>query len=207
MSAFRKFDPYVNSGSDAPAKAAQVAKGDAEIVRHKHSLAGLATLAVPTATSSNPLSSSVWSERKVVSPDRDRPPLITALETPVAWTAGLEVFNRKPCPIAVEPKRWQQLQEDTTRFVDRWGKQAAAFGWSALDVFGCHPENPAGRSDFMGLIWRIVGAEIRAMGTELVILQTRSGVLQRVPKYGDVRGQILVWELPPGGSDFLETTP
>jgi hypothetical protein len=207
LSAFRKFDPYANSGSEASAKAAQAAKGDAEIVRHKHSLAGLATLAVPTATSSNPLSSSVWSEREVVSPDRDRPASIAVLATPMTWIAGLEAFDQKPCPIAVEPKRWLQLQEDTKHFVDRWGKQAAALGWSALNIFGCHPERPADRYDFMGLIWIIAGADIRAMGTDVVTLQTRSGALQRTWKCGDVRGQILVWELAPGGSDFPETTP
>jgi hypothetical protein len=34
--------------------------------------------------------------------------------------------------------RWHQIINDGGLFLDRWAHQAAAFGWTALDVFGEH---------------------------------------------------------------------
>lgn len=104
-------------------------------------------------------------------------------------------FAEKPCPITIEPKRWLQLQGDARRFVEQRGRQAAALGWSSLDIFGCHPTHPADRCDAMGLVWMIADAEVLAMGAEVVNIRKSSGTLQRVWKCPVTSGRILVWDL------------
>jgi hypothetical protein len=98
------------------------------------------------------------------------------------------------CPVSVERNRWLQLQGDANRFVDAWGRQAAALGWSALDVFGCHPTHPD-RYDAMGLVWMIADAEVVAMGAEVANLRKAAGTLQRVWKCPVTHGRILPWDL------------
>jgi hypothetical protein len=88
-----------------------------------------------------------------------------------------------------------QLHKDASRFVDQWGGQAAALGWSTLDVFGCHPTRPADRYDAMGLVWMIADAEVVAMGAEIANLRKATGILQRVWKCPVARGRILPWDL------------
>jgi hypothetical protein len=75
------------------------------------------------------------------------------------------------CPDCVPADRWQQAVEDGKRFLARWGKQAAALGWTARDLFGLHtpPENPhpsysrLSRYDCTGLIWLLQGRRVTAM--------------------------------------------
>ena len=116
-------------------------------------------------------------------------------DIPTDWAAGLQGIAGKPCPVMIEPKRWLQLQKDANRFVDQWGRQAAALGWSTLDIFGCHPTHPTDRYDAMGLVWMIADTEIVAMGAELVNVRKAYRTLQRVWKCPVAHGRILAWDL------------
>jgi hypothetical protein len=107
----------------------------------------------------------------------------------------LRGIAEKPCPITIGPKRWLRLQEDANRFVALWGRQAAALGWSTLDIFGCHPTHPADRYDTMGLVWMIADAEVVAMGAEVINLRNAAGTLQRVWKCPVAHGRIFAWDL------------
>ena len=126
---------------------------------------------------------------------------------PAEWIDGLQRMRLRTCPIAINPQRWLQLQDAATRFLELWGGQAAGLGWSALDVFGCHPEYPSDRDDYMGLIWLVTDADLQVMGPGIAMLRTRSKRLIRTSKSADVRERIPIWDLAPGGTDFSETTP
>jgi hypothetical protein len=39
-------------------------------------------------------------------------------------------------PGQVDDARWQQVIDDAGRFLDQWGTQAKALGWSPADLFG-----------------------------------------------------------------------
>jgi hypothetical protein len=120
------------------------------------------------------------------------PPLT---DIPTNWASGLLGIAEKPCPITIEPKRWLQLQEDANRFVDQWGRQAAALGWSALDIFGCHPTRPTDRYDTMGLVWMIADAEVVAMSAEIASLRNAAGTHQGLWRCPIAHGRILAWDL------------
>jgi len=196
MSPYRKFDPYKNLGPETPAKVAKVAKEDTNNLAQTITLAGLATLAAPPAENANSFFRSIASSESEAG--RGRPPVSVTpslTDIPTDWTLDLRNIAEKLCPVMIEPKRWLQLQEDANRFVDQWGRQAAALGWSALDIFGCHPTHPTDRYDAMGLVWMIADAEIVAMGPEVVNLRKASGTLQRIWKCPVVYGRILIWDL------------
>jgi hypothetical protein len=196
MSSYKKFDPYKNVAPETPAKLAKVAKEDTDNPVQPSRLAGLATLAARPAENANSSFRSIAS-LKGEAGENCPPVCVTASVTdiPTDWAAGLRAIAEKRCPIAIEPKRWLQLQEDANRFVDQWGVQAAALGWSTLDIFGCHPTHPADRYDAMGLVWMLAAAEVVAMGAEVAKLRKASGTLQRVWKCAVDRRRILPWNL------------
>jgi hypothetical protein len=201
MSAFRKFDPYavILGSGGAPPKVAKVAKVDPANPKAGATLGALGTLGGFGAEITNPSDRSLApaAPRLEVdplgaeaSPSPHAPGIV-----PVGWLAGLQHLNDMTCPVSVEPNRWLQLQGDANRFVAAWGGKAAALGWSALDVFGCHPASPSSRYDYMGLVWMLASSEIRAMSTEVVIFQRSSGSLQRAGKRAGTYERILVWDL------------
>jgi hypothetical protein len=196
MSSYKKFDPYKNLTPEMPAKLAKVAKEDTDNPVQPSRLAGLATLAAPPAENANSSFRSIASLQGDADEARRTPSEIPPLKKiPADWAAGLRGIAEKPCPMTIEPKRWLQLQRDADRFLGQWGVQAAALGWSTLDIFGCHPTHPADRYDAMGLVWMIAAAEIVAMGAEVAKLRKTSGTLQRVWKCAVDRRRILPWNL------------
>ena len=201
MSAFRKFDPYavILGSGGAPPKVAKVAKVDPANPKAGATLGALGTLGGFGAEITNPSDRSLAAIAPAMDVDflgaQSGPSPHAPRIVPVAWVAGLQRLNAMTCPVSVEPNRWLQLQGDANRFIAAWGRQAAALGWSALDVFGCHPASPSGRYDCMGVVWMIGSSEIRAMSTELVIYRKSSGSLQRAWKSAGTYERILVWDL------------
>ena len=193
MSKYRKFEPYKDLEPETAAKVAKVAK---EGTGKTATLAGLATLAAPPAENANSSFRSI-APLKDAAQENCPPRSITPsqMNIPTDWAAGLLGIAEKSCPITIEPKRWLQFRGDASRFVDQWGGQAAALGWSTLDVFGCDPTHPADRFDTMGLVWMIADAEVVAMGAEVASLRKSTGTLQRVRKCSVFHGRILVWDL------------
>jgi hypothetical protein len=201
MSAFKKFDPYaVISEAGTLPKVAKVAKLVTANLKAGATLGALGTLGGLGADITNPSAPSFAAAAPEMGVDplgsaQSGPAQHTPANVPADWVAGLERLNTMACPISVEGKRWSQLQEDAKRFVDAWGGHAAALGWSALDIFGCHPALPSCRQDCMGLVWLVAGAEIRAMSTEVVTLRRSSGSLRRARKSAVIYGRTLAWEL------------
>ena len=87
------------------------------------------------------------------------------------------------CPQLIEPEAWQLAVADAKAFLDKWGTQAAALGWTARELFGLHPvpEPPAAsfrrlsRYDSTGLIWALQGRPVVALTAETAAIQTASG--------------------------------
>jgi hypothetical protein len=87
------------------------------------------------------------------------------------------------CPPYVEMYRWRQCVSDGRQFLDQWGPQAEALGWTARDLFGLHPTptcphpayNPLGRHDDAGLCWYLHGRSVTALSSNVAAIQTLGG--------------------------------
>jgi len=92
------------------------------------------------------------------------------------------ILQRK-CPGYVEPAIWRQAVADSQQFMDTWGKQAAALGWTAEELFGLHepPSNPhpsydrLARYDCKGLVWILEGRPVLALTADTATIRYKSG--------------------------------
>ncbi|MFC4271593.1 hypothetical protein GQF03_17490 [Sneathiella chungangensis] len=92
------------------------------------------------------------------------------ISEPEEWRDGFDRLISSPAPKGITVTRWRQFIEDVERFMTDWAEKAHALGWTAVDVFGLHPEAPTHRPDSAGLIWLLSGHEVAAMsGSEAVI--------------------------------------
>ena len=80
-------------------------------------------------------------------------------------------------PIMVRPDRWRRTIIDAHLFLNRWGMQATALGWTTLDAFGAHPTHPVERLDYAGLVTLLHGDEVFAMTAETARIRTRTGAV------------------------------
>jgi hypothetical protein len=101
---------------------------------------------------------------------------------PSAIEGALATLERR-CPEHIDPVHWRQAVADGRRFLEIWGKQAEAFGWTADELFGLHqpPENPhpsysrLSRYDETGLIWLLRGNSVVALTADTAAIQYASG--------------------------------
>jgi len=119
--------------------------------------------------------------------------------TPRAWAEALARLDRANPPLDVSLERWQQFIDDCERFLDQgWASRAEAFGWGALDLFGCDRERPLARYDHMGLLWIIQGGRLVALTAQIATIDTLTGSLQSFPHPTiDSDRVVLPWELAP----------
>ena len=102
-------------------------------------------------------------------------------------------------PRSYPANAWQQLISDADRFLEEWTPQAAALGWPAWELFGCHRRAPWGRIDGMGLVLLLHGAPLAALTATEAVIRRPSGAHQtrhrkaRDPLHPAER--CLVWEL------------
>jgi len=94
-------------------------------------------------------------------------------------------------------EQWNQLIDDSGRFLDRWAVQVAAMGWTTQEVFGVHPGKPDARIDLKGLVPCIGGREVVAVSADSAIIQTPSGAHQRIFRRADIqsRGRVPLWDI------------
>jgi TubC N-terminal docking domain len=125
--------------------------------------------------------------------------------TPVelaSWAAGVARLATMSPPRTYPPRAWQQLIVDAEKFLDRWAAQAAALGWPAWELFGCHRRAPWGRIQGMGLVLLLRGDELAALTTTEAVIRTPTGACQTYrrkpsdPLHPTER--CLVWELGGG---------
>ena len=69
--------------------------------------------------------------------------LLTADRTPEVGRPfdGMLAALRSGCPELIESDRWQQAIQDADSFLEKWGQQAHALGWTARPVPG--PDAPS----------------------------------------------------------------
>jgi hypothetical protein len=131
---------------------------------------------------------------------RGRPAVV-----PREWTEGCARLCAFPHPAAIPPARWRELVDNAGRFLERWGGQAAALGWSTADIFGCHREAPLARYDLQGLVFIIGSGEVVATTALSATIRTRGGATQtfrRTPPPTPGEHVAAIWELcvEPGGA-------
>ena len=61
---------------------------------------------------------------------------------PEAWTQGVADLLAMPCPASCPEARWNVVREDAYRFLRDHAARAHELGWTALNLFGVHPEKP-----------------------------------------------------------------
>ena len=97
---------------------------------------------------------------------------------PREWAEGFARLDcAKPPPNFPLP-RWHQIINDGGLFLDRWARQAAGLGWTALDVFGVNPAAPLVRYDGMGLVPLIQGCRVISIAADSAQIKTSSGNTQ-----------------------------
>lgn len=87
------------------------------------------------------------------------------------------------CPAYIERPVWEEAVADAQAFLEKWGAQAKALGWTSADLFGLHtpPSNPRpnyqrlARHDATGLVWLLDGRAVVALTAGRATIQTRSG--------------------------------
>jgi hypothetical protein len=72
----------------------------------------------------------------------------------------LDAWARLNCqkPARVSEPEWRLALDDGGRFLDAWGEDAAALGWTPGDLFDVTA----------GLVWRLGGASVTALGADQI---------------------------------------
>ncbi len=115
---------------------------------------------------------------------------------PEAWVQGVADLLAMPCPVSCQDAKWQALREDAYTFLRDHAALAHGLGWTALDLFGVHPEKPQVRFDCMGLVPLLNGARVTALSDLEAVIEKPSGArLTFRPRTMAPDEACLVWEL------------
>jgi hypothetical protein len=98
--------------------------------------------------------------------------MLRSLELPPYWISGLLTLSGRAPPdrFLEDQAGWARIIEDADYLARCWGREAAAAGWSHLDLFGCSP-GCARRLDRDGLAMLLQGQTIgRITATEAIIM-------------------------------------
>lgn len=126
---------------------------------------------------------------------------------PREWAEGAAKLMTMPVPIGYPPKRWHELQNAAGVFIDKFATQAAALGWSALDIFGCDPVSPFERLDRAGLLLLLhVDEAIVAVTGCSVTTRSRTGSVLRYYRAQRQTGAALIWSIDRPSAGNGQTT-
>mgnify|MGYP006440319543 CR=1 FL=1 len=115
---------------------------------------------------------------------------------PREWAEGLATLEVSAPPAQFTPAEWRQVIHDAGVFVDDWGRQAAALGWTAYDIFGCNRRAPRARLDALGLVALLRGGRVVALTADTATIRTPTGALQTYRRRADVEARDgLLWEI------------
>ncbi len=103
----------------------------------------------------------------------------TAAPPPAAWIAGVARLIGTDLLPGYTKDRWRVLIRGAEHFIDTWAGQAAALGWTDLEVFGVHRAAPATRYDAMGLVAALNGDRIVAMTADAATTENSRGARAR----------------------------
>jgi hypothetical protein len=79
----------------------------------------------------------------------------------------LDAWARFQCqrPFSVDPDPWQRAINDAGLFLDGWGAEAAAAGWTAGALFDVPRDGCPG-----GIVWRLAGGRVESVAADRVRL-------------------------------------
>jgi hypothetical protein len=90
------------------------------------------------------------------------------------WLEGVQRLDYVRSPPAVPPIRWQLFLGDCHSFLsssEKWAERAAALGWNALALFGCHRTRPLEHLGSAGLLWAINGGKLAELHREWAVIE------------------------------------
>ncbi len=93
--------------------------------------------------------------------------------------------------------RWREMIRDSELFLAQWARQAAAIGWSELDVFGCHKTAPSAKYEAMGLALLIRGGRIVAFTADRAIIEQASGSRLTFTRRPPEQDAVPMWDAAP----------
>lgn len=93
------------------------------------------------------------------------------------WHAILADLERQSPPEWLSASRWCELLSDAESFLSRWSDAAQSLGWTALDLFGVHPQAPASRFDAMGLLLLTQGGAVVALTEDGATVRRQTGAV------------------------------
>jgi hypothetical protein len=146
-----------------------------------------AQVAVVAITNSNPDAKEQLFVRDAKLPDKEPPPSVRdeklADRAPAEsesrgivqqWIEGVQHLVYVRCPPAVPAIRWHLFLGDCHSFLsssENWAERAAALGWNALALFGCHRTRPLEHLGSAGLLWAINGGKLVELYRDWAVLE------------------------------------
>lgn len=114
------------------------------------------------ATSNTSISRSS-SKKREKEEETGNPMPLPAGDSLALWRAGLDRLDRErpPCP-GYRGDEWGKVLARAYAFLDRFGPQAEALGWTAARLFGVHGQAGIVRVDACGAL-TLPGSEVRAI--------------------------------------------
>ncbi len=115
---------------------------------------------------------------------------------PEVWVQGVADLLALSCPASCPAERWEALRENAFTFLRDHAARAHALRWTALGLFGVHPEKPWVRYDHMGLVAVLNGARVIALSDIEAVIEKPNGARATFRRRGQVPDQTcLIWEL------------
>ena len=99
------------------------------------------------------------------------------------WIEGIECLDYVRCPAAVPLIRWHLFLGDCHSFLSssgNWAERAAALGWNALVLFGCHRSRPLEHLGSAGLLWVINGGNLVELHRDWAVIERQQDKSRQV---------------------------
>ena len=122
---------------------------------------------------------------------------VPAVENRYPFDADLAAFIAQPCPPGIRPETWDEITGETDAVRQRWADHAIGLGWTSLDLFGCNPNPFARRVDRDGLVASITGLLTPVRITSITAANAELTPFRGAPmKYHRMYrpGQVHLWE-------------
>lgn len=120
-----------------------------------------------------------------------------------SWRAGVRILPEEqiPCPGMIWKEAgsrgrfgmWAGVRTMMFRFVEHWGEEAAALGWSTESLFGVHRLAGALRSDCTGALVTIYPRKVIALDEHTITLE-RNGTRQVFRGLTNPAESVPIWE-------------
>lgn len=104
-------------------------------------------------------------------------------QVPREWAEAFAQLEARPLPSGVNAATWLAMIDAAGRFLDQWGSQAAALGWTACQLFSLDADFPINRRDRRGVAFFLIGAEVLALTADAITIRI-GGNLQHVYRRG-----------------------